>query len=335
MGEGNWKVKVGAFIGHRWLSSCGDGGLGRLAGKSHPALPRPVGYFWFGIAQILVSLSLALHHFQSSVHYILPTPSWLSTSLWQRARRRTKSTRCTRIEQTTKPSRQAYRSEEEQPMTPDVLATSHGQGNGGVAWRETGLVVLPHFQGIGLGTKVPEIVAARCGALGLQANAKTHHPSTWRVAVLAFTLVTLGTNGVALCGNPAACILARWERGAGGDPEGVKKRWARTDFRDCGAGDLPRDVRTVRKVSKERFWRMWSSRPSHWDWGKIDSIGAADNSNPLQIFISQIPMYLHQDFYLFSAMESIWPGSHVLSLVFCISVIDSVDSWIIYSGNYL
>ena len=141
----------------------------------------------------------------------------------------------------------------------------HGQGNGGVAWRETGLVVLPHFQGIGLGTKVPEIVAARCGALGFRLMPKRitldlegcraclYFGHTWH-------------NGVALCGNPAACILARWERGAGGDPEGVKKRWARTDFRDCGAGDLPRDVRTVRKVSKERFSRMWSSRPSHWDW---------------------------------------------------------------------
>ena len=50
-----------------------------------------------------------------------------------------------------------------------------GQGNGGTQWLETRLVVLPRFQGIGLGTKLPELVAAQRGAYGLCLMSKTKH----------------------------------------------------------------------------------------------------------------------------------------------------------------
>ena len=57
-----------------------------------------------------------------------------------------------------------------------------------------------------------------------------------------------------------------WRKGEQGQ---VKKRWARTDFRECGAAGHPKGL------------------------GKIDSIGAADNSTPPWKFGSRILMYLH------------------------------------------
>lgn len=49
IGEG-WGKETGRS---KW-DSCGDSGLGRLAGKSHPAPPTPLGEIWFGASQFLV-----------------------------------------------------------------------------------------------------------------------------------------------------------------------------------------------------------------------------------------------------------------------------------------
>ena len=116
----------------------------------------------------------------------------------------------------------------------------------GTQWLETRLVVLPRFQGIGIGTKLPELVAAQCGAYGLRLMFKTSQElqlpelvaaqcgayglrlmfktsqelqappynlfGDMRVAAVCETdpgyIGHTWYNGVALCGTPAACILA-------------------------------------------------------------------------------------------------------------------------------
>ena len=59
-------------------------------------------------------------------------------------------------------------------MTPDLRASYLARetaAHSGLL--ETRLVVLPRFQGIGIGTKLPELVAAQCGAYGMRLMFKT------------------------------------------------------------------------------------------------------------------------------------------------------------------
>ena len=102
----------------------------------------------------------------------------------------------------------------------------------------------------------------------LQANAKTHHPRLGGLPSLPLLRPHLAQWSCSVwqscCVHLGGCNHLRtwsWPRS-----RGCEEKVSKDNFRDCGAGDLPRDVRTVRKVSKERFSRMWSSRPSHWDW---------------------------------------------------------------------
>ena len=119
----------------------------------------------------------------------------------------------------------------------------------------------------------------------LQANGQNASPSTWRVAELAFTSAALGTMEL-LC----VAILLR-------------ASWRLQPFENVELAAIPR---VWRKGEQGQFSRLWSRRPSQrcqncqkgeqgkifenveqqtipLGLGKIDSIGAADNSNPLQI----------------------------------------------------
>ena len=126
------------------------------------------------------------------------------------------------------------------------------------------------------------------GALGFRLMAKTHHPRLGGLPSLPLLRPHLAQWSCSVwqscCVHLGGCNHLRtwsWPRS-----RGCEEKVSKDNFRDCGAGDLPRDVRTVRKVSKERFSRMWSSRPSHWDWVRQIPLGQQIIATPFKIYFT-------------------------------------------------
>ena len=242
MGEGNWKVKVGAFIGHRWLSSCGDSGLGRLAGKSHPAPPIPLGEIWFGTSQFIVIIVIGSSssvfvwlYFTHPYHgYQLPS---------ERGQEEGRGAPCTRSGQNTRPSRHAFR---------DLKSS---------LWRRTcGRLIWPGkrrhtvaWDTVGRAPAFPrhwtwdEVAWARGGP-------------AWRVWLVSYVQDQALPWGLPVCKADLGLVwphLAQWSCSVEqpgcmhlGSCSHVRMRSWRPS-RGC-----------EEKVSKDRFSRLWSWRPS-------------------------------------------------------------------------